>query len=43
MLADIMTAFDIAVLSFIFGYAFRPVAERLWHKLNDKLDEWSDV
>lgn len=43
MLADIMTTLDIAVLSFIFGYAFRPVTERLWKKLNDKFDEWSDV
>lgn len=46
MLADIMlfqTALNIAVVSFILGWALRRVTDRLWRKLNDKLDEWSDV
>jgi hypothetical protein len=25
------------------GYFMRPIIERLWSKLNDKLDEWAGL
>jgi hypothetical protein len=29
------------VFAFALGFIFRPGIERMWNKLNDKLDEWA--
>jgi hypothetical protein len=43
MLAEFMTLLDVALISFLLGLGLRPFADRIWKKLNDKLDEWADV
>jgi hypothetical protein len=42
-MAEAVLLINVLVIGFWLGLALRPFADRLWKKLNDKLDEWADV
>jgi hypothetical protein len=42
-MAEAVLLINMLVIGFWLGLGLRPLADKLWKKLNDKLNEWADV